>query len=770
MKARSAAVPTDVYLSFVESLFGNRQTLFVGMGAHILTYMAVYLKTRDFFYIGLSLAFLLVFAHRIRLFARFSKADKSLWSRQVIARWEHRYVVGAASTAAILGIGCGYAILFFEDTFVELACVAVTMASMVSVVGRNYGSRLAVSLQTMAACLPIIVAALFADDPYKLLLSIMLIPFMLTTQSMATGVREFLYENVVASQEMKKIAGSFDTALNNMTHGLLMLDPDNRIEVINRKACELLHLGDRTQLKNCDLDVVLRYGTRHAFVDGSMPGLIQKQLSQLTDGTISRAVMQFSEDMILEFSATRRSEGGVVLIFEDVTARVRADRQILHMVRFDALTGLPHRNYFSELVKDELARRRQPGEVGFMVLDVAELKHVNDMRGHLAGDRLLVAIANRLLALAGREALVGHLVGDHFALFFPNVARDTDLEARMRSLHAAASADYEVEGTTMPVSFSAGCVIVDSSDLRMEEWQIKADLALYESKSRGKGVFTVFAQEMDARYVERQRLKADLAAVVAAGSLGVVYQPMYRLDGSRIDCCEALSRWTHPERGAIPPDVFIHIAEEMGIVSDITRFMIVQACRDCVAWPPYISVSVNLSEHDLRNEAIIQIVMDALKETGLAPERLHLEVTEGSLVEEVANVRLILEQLRAQGITIAIDDFGTGFSSLSYLDTLPVDVVKIDRSFVLDISEDARRFRLLRGIVTMSRQLDLQIVIEGVETEDQLALLRKYECADLIQGYVYSMPVAAETIGLLAERAEMTARAAPGLGTAHVDK
>ncbi len=755
MKAQSTkAVPTDVYLSFVSSLFGNRQTLFTGMLVHILTYLAVFQKSGSVFYLWLIAIFALICLFRIYWFLKFDQIDKAALRRDEIARWERIYLYGGVATTTVLGIGSGYAIAIIQDPFAELACIAVTMASMVSVVGRNFGSRLAVNLQTATASLPIAIGCLMVGDAHMVILSIMLLPFMLTTRKMANGVREFLYKNVIIARENVLIADTFDTALNNMTHGLLMLDPQNRIEVINRKACDLLNLGDRTRLKNCDLDVVLRYGVRHTFVDGSMPSLIQRQLAQLMDGTISRAIMQFSEDLVLEFSASRRPEGGVVLIFEDVTARVRADRKILHMVRFDPMTGLPQRGYFAELVKEQLAVRKNSGEVGFMVLDVDEFKHVNDMKGHVTGDRLLAVIANRLLKLAAGEAIVGHLVGDQFVLFFPNVHDGAGTEERMRDIHSAIAGPYEIDGTSFAITFCAGALLIDSAELRMEEWQIKADLAVFESKSRGKGNFTVFAQEMDARYIERQRLKTDLKTAVESDALQVVYQPMFVPDGSRIACCEALSRWTHPEKGSIPPNIFIQIAEEMGIVADITRFMIRTACRDCASWPDAIAVSVNLSVLDLRNNDIVRVVLDALADSGLDPRRLHLEVTESSLIEELAAVRLILEELRQHGITIAIDDFGTGFSSLSYLDSLPVDQVKIDRSFVRNIGEDAKRLKLLRGIVTLSRQLDLGIIVEGVETQEQLALLAKFNLADLIQGYVYSTPIASTAVADLADRAE----------------
>ncbi|MFN3636527.1 MAG: PAS-domain containing protein [Rhizobium rhizophilum] len=379
-KGRDQTVPTDVYLSFVSSLFGNRFTLFTGMFVHILTFITVFVQTGAAFYLLLCGCFVLIFAFRLHSFFVFDREDKATLSRAQIAAWERRYVLGGASTMAILGIGSGYAMLAFQDTFAELACISVAMATMVSIVGRNYGSRLAVDLQTLACCAPMVIGSLLSQDVYKSLLSLLLIPFWLTTRAMANGVRDFLYENVIASREMAKIADRFDTALSNMTHGLLMLDPDNRIEVVNRKACELLNLGDRRRLTGCDLDVVLRYGVRHTFIDGTMPSLLQKQLSQLTQGISNRAVMHFSEDLVLEFSARRRDEGGVVLIFEDVTARVRADRKILHMARYDSLTGLPQRAYFNDIVRERLEQADAVGRtIGLMILDVADFKHVNDL-------------------------------------------------------------------------------------------------------------------------------------------------------------------------------------------------------------------------------------------------------------------------------------------------------------------------------------------------------------------------------------------------------
>lgn len=746
-----SALPTDVYLSFVSSLYDYRQTLLIGMLSHVVTFLLVFAKTSDPFFIGCTIAIVLIWLVRGIDMRRFDRENLAILDFEGIRRWENRYNAGGVCATLTLGIACGYAILVSRDPFAELACISVTLATMVSLVGRNYGSARAVVVMSLSACGPIILGLLGLMDWFMALLAVLIVPFVLTTWAMARGVRETLHKNVLAAREISTIAGRFDLALNNMPHGLFMLDAENRIQVANRRACELLNLGDRERLKDCHLDAVLRYGVRHTFLEQDQAKQVLKQLDQLMQGMQSRALIAFSDDLFLEFSASRRASGGVVLIFEDVTARVRAEKKILQMVRFDTLTGLPNRDYFGELVSNALVDQNRTGLTGFMVLDVAEFKHVNDTRGHVVGDRLLCAISERLKKVSGDKAIAARLMGDEFVLFFSSQGNRRVLEESMRAVHAQMRGAYLASGFTFNISMSAGYVIVDSSDFRLEDMQIKADLALFESKSREKGSCTAFEAEMDANYLDRQKLKTDLREAIETGGLSVAYQPMFLADGSRIECCEALARWIHPERGPVPPDVFIQLAEEIGVVSSITKFMLRQACLDCLKWPAHIAVSVNLSVLDLRNGEIIPVVADILSETGLDPSRLHLEVTESCLMEEAAKVQTILQELRARGITIAIDDFGTGYSSLSYLDALPLDIIKIDRSFVRNIREDARRFKLLRGMVNLSRELGLKIVIEGVETNDQLGLINQYKCADLIQGYVFAAPMPSLAIESLSD-------------------
>lgn len=755
MKSRASAnAPTDVYLSFVSSLFDNRHTLFTGMVVHAVSFLAVYARSGAVLYLVLAGLSIVIAAFRTACVLQFDKVDKSRLQRDDIRRWERIYLYGGVSASTLLGIGAGYAVYALRDPFAELVCTAVTMASMVSVVGRNYGSSMAVSLLTSTGCVPIMIGCLARGDMYMTIASGMLVALVLTTRQMANGVREVLYANVIASREIGQIAADFETALSNMTHGLLMIDRERRIQVINRRACDLLQLGEHQRLKQCDLDIVLRYGGNA--VDPDARRLLAEELRGLTEGRQERTVVTV-DDRILEFSVKLRSGGGAVLIFEDVTERVRNERRMTHMARYDSVTGLANRSYFQQLVEERLRARTDDGATGFMLLDINDFRHVNDMKGHAVGDQLLAAVGARVASMVEERSLVGRLASDRFVIFFESAESAAALESTMRSLFAALAGAYEAAGLVFDVSFSAGCFVLPRRGPVLTEWQVKCDLALYESKARGKSVLTFFAQEMDVRYLERQRLKADLRVAIETNALSVVYQPMFSVDGSRIVCCEALSRWMHPKKGAVPPNIFIDIAEEMGIVSEITETVLRRACRDALKWPEHIGVSVNLSERDLLHGDLVARVKAVLADTGLAADRLHLEVTEHSLIEEMTTVRGVLEELRRLGIHIAIDDFGTGFSSLSYLDSLPVDIVKIDRSFVRDITEDERRLKLLKGVVRLSRELDLKIVVEGVETEAQLALLAKHRCADLVQGYVFSPPVAVDEIPVLDARAEENA-------------
>jgi predicted signal transduction protein with EAL and GGDEF domain len=304
----------------------------------------------------------------------------------------------------------------------------------------------------------------------------------------------------------------------------------------------------------------------------------------------------------------------------------------------------------------------------------------------------------------------------------------------------------DVAGHCLRIQCSAGAVLNTVGDIDVDGMIVKADLALYKAKDHGKNGWKLFEASMDAAFRNRQMMKADLRNAVEARDLRVVYQPIVAMNTMRIASCEALCRWDHPQLGPISPSVFIPLAEEMGIISEISSFMLAAACTECAKWPEPITVCINLSAKDFRERSIIDKIRDTLAASGLAAHRLEIEVTETALLDDKALTREYLDELKALGVRIALDDFGTGYSSLSYLHTLPLDKVKIDRSFLLDVARSERSLQLLRGIAELSRSIGLVVTMEGVETFEQLKVLAANVKPDLVQGFLFGSALTASGI------------------------
>ena len=739
--ADNTAFADDVRLSFVASLYQKRGTLFAGMIAHVVTTMAVYLRIDDPFYLYAGFALFIIWNGRNLDMMLFDKQDKTKFGLAETLHWEKRYVAGSLIAAFVLGTVCGHALVVAQDPFAELVTISVTLATMISVVGRNFGSRLNVDMIILAACLPILAGLVMARDPYMGLMAVLLLPLFLTTRSMANGVRDFLFNAVTAERKASEIAERFDTALNNMSHGLFMLDGDGRIEVANRKAREFFNVDPNIDLSGRILKAALRLSARNGVIARENFAQINEHLDRLISGQEDRSLVRLDKNSWLEFSARHRGEKGVVLIFEDVSARIQSEKRILHMARFDSLTELPNRSWFKDIVAAKIAKARPDQKLALAVLDIDDFKHVNDTMGHLSGDKLLSAIANRLRSLSRQKFVISRFGGDEFVLFLPDLEDLPDLNRTMDHVIDTLRGTYMIDGHKLFISLSGGASFAPAVHAQIEDLHIQADLALYEAKRRDKNRWTLFEESMDKQYSERQRMKSDLREAIRTNSMDLFYQPMFNPEGNRIAGAEALSRWNHPELGPISPADYIPLAEEMGIIGDLTRCVIEKAARECATWPGHLFVSVNLSALDLGDRAIVSVIANALDTTGLAPERLQLEITESGLMNDLESARVILTELRSMGMSIAIDDFGTGYSSLSYLDMLPLNKIKIDRSFVSDLAADTRKLKLLRGVVHLARELGLDVVVEGVETEAQLVLIRENNCADLIQGYIFGTPM-----------------------------
>jgi predicted signal transduction protein with EAL and GGDEF domain len=315
---------------------------------------------------------------------------------------------------------------------------------------------------------------------------------------------------------------------------------------------------------------------------------------------------------------------------------------------------------------------------------------------------------------------------------------------------AALQGEVDVAGHALRIQASGGAVLSRVGETEVEAMTVKADLALYKAKELGKNDWRLFESEMDAAFRNRQLMKSDLRAAIEGKALRVVYQPIVGMQTMRIASCEALCRWDHRELGPVSPAVFIPLAEEMGIVSEISAFVLDAACADCARWPTEICVSVNLSAKDFRGRAVVERVRDALAASGLAPHRLEIEVTETALLDDKSMTRQYIEELKLLGVRIALDDFGTGYSSLSYLHKLPLDKVKIDRSFLMDVTQSQRSLELLKGIVALSRPLGLTVTVEGVETFEQLKIIALQVKPDLVQGFLFGSALSSSGIETMA--------------------
>jgi diguanylate cyclase (GGDEF)-like protein/PAS domain S-box-containing protein len=442
-------------------------------------------------------------------------------------------------------------------------------------------------------------------------------------------------------------------------------------------------------------------------------------------------------------------------LIHDITLRKQLEMQLQHQAFHDSLTGLANRALFRDRVAHALARQaRSRGAVSVLFSDLDDFKTVNDSLGHDAGDQLLVAVAERLRAVMRPEDTTARFGGDEFAILLEETTEDGTRRAADRILEALRS-PFEFHGRQVVMHASIGAAITADADTEPDDLLRQADLAMYTAKTSGKGRFAFYEPQMHAAAVTRMELKADLEHALADQAFEMYYQPIIDLRSSRVVGLEALVRWHHPERGLVLPTEFIPIAEETGLIVALGSWVIGAACDQLAAWggavrpsgPLFerLSVWVNLSARQLQEPNFVETVADALRTSGVRPDRLTLEITESALMADLDQSATTLHRLRALGVRLAIDDFGTGYSSLSYLERLPVEVLKIDRSFTAAIGQGRDVPVLVRSIVKLGQTLHMEVLAEGIETAEQLARLRAIDCR-LGQGFYFSPALPADEV------------------------
>lgn len=428
-----------------------------------------------------------------------------------------------------------------------------------------------------------------------------------------------------------------------------------------------------------------------------------------------------------------------------VMRQIEAERT----VRQDPLTQLPNRVAFNETLDGALKRFALSGEeFAVLLLDLDRFKEVNDRFGHPAGDEFLVQVASRLQRCTRAAEHVARIGGDEFALVIANLARSEDALEIAERFVAAFTEPFLIEGREFVGATSVGIVLAPRDGNTPLDIMKNADAALYRAKKAGPGMVCFFEEKDDKASRDRKALQTDLAGAVTRNELLLVFQPFLDLGENRITGFEALLRWQHPSRGLVPPSEFIPIAEETGLIHEIGEWVIRRACATLADWPEDIRVAVNFSAAQFHNTGILQTVVQALADAKVAPHRLEIEITESMLLSKYGSAASILNALLELGATVALDDFGTGFSSLTYLRKLPFSRIKIDQSFIRDMLVQPDCAAIVKSVISLARDLNIDVVAEGVETADQLEYLRQISC-DEVQGYLIGRPVSAEGVQAL---------------------
>ncbi|MGL3105593.1 EAL domain-containing protein [Bradyrhizobium sp. BR 1432] len=557
-----------------------------------------------------------------------------------------------------------------------------------------------------------------------------------------------------SQQELQDQTVRLDTAINHMVEGLCMFDAEKRLVVCNERYARLYRLPPE----------LLRTGTlhtdiiRHRIVKGILKGdssegaaeqFISK-LAALPFDAVSSRIDEFADGRLIRVTRQPMAGGGWVATHLDVTEQRRSEAKITHMAQHDALTDLPNRVLLRERMEHAIAVTRNGGlDLAVLMLDLDRFKEVNDTLGHPAGDSLLRAVAARLRECTTETALIARLGGDEFAVIDYVTNPALEAAALAENIRKALCEPFDLGDHRVTVGTSIGIAIAprdgNDSDVIMKS----ADLALYSAKSGGRGAFRFFEPELDELMHARRNLERDMRDALAGRQFELHYQPFVSTATGKTIGFEALLRWHHPQRGLVLPSEFIPLAEETGLIVPLGEWVLRTACAEAAKWPAYVRIAVNLSPAQFRSTELVPVVVGALASSGIAPHRLELEVTETVIMHDSEAVFAVLAQLRELGVRIALDDFGTGYSSLSFLQRFPFDKVKIDRSFVGELSSArAEAHHLARAVVRFAVSLGKTTTAEGVETKAQLDILREEGCAET-QGYYFSRPMPASDVATM---------------------
>jgi len=743
IRASGDSLSDELYISFVDGLLVDAKSVFLSAVAVTVIEIVGSIAAVSAALAALSVSQLLVAAGRLYFMGVHAR---QLPSRTVAIarRQERRFAIGAISSLAALSLWTLGTFFIKPVGFPTLLGATMTIAYAFGMQTRGFAIYRGISANLFAAYVPLSIGLIVAGGWYPAGIVFGLIPLILFMIGSSRRARANFLAVLAANAQSALLAKRLDMALNNMSHGLLMINAERRITVVNRQLLNLFSLSAGEVQSGSSLRAAVRTLMRRKIVDLGEIERVWKTLSQSAAGVDVVAPFETRDDRAMEITVHRMTgdgEGAVVVV-QEVTERRNAARAIDRIARVDPVTDLPNRRRFEEELVETLRGRNGEAEsANVLFLDLDDFKQVNDSLGHARGDKLLAAVARRLQGLVRDGDVVARWGGDEFAILQRSVADVSQAGELAEQILREIRRPVFIDGYEVIVGVSVGSASAPKDGETPEAILSNADMALYAAKAEGRGNWRAFEKSMDAKIQIRRLVELDLRAAVANDAIEVHYQPIVEVATRQISGFEALSRWNHPVRGRVSPAEFIPIVEELGLMNEFGASVLRRACLACASWPGDVSVSVNLSPAQFRGGRVVETVREALVAANLPASRLDLEITESTLLDDRGSTRETLEALRKLGVRISLDDFGTGYSSLSYVLAFPLDRIKIDRSFTIGLGLQDRASILVESVAQMCGKLGMSVLVEGVETDLQLRFIERLGTISEVQGFYFSAAV-----------------------------
>ncbi len=764
IRRADAELPNEVRAALVESLFAPIASLAIGAINCSIIGMLVAWTVSNTQIMLTSIAIFAVGALRV-VSAVYYRRSKHKTVRHV-RFWETSYEYGAWCFSALLGLLCWLTLTQTDNSALQMAVVTTATGYAAAIAGRNAGRPLIAGGQFTFVMMPIVVGLLIYDDWIHNVLGFVGLLFIYGMMDITLGIRDVIFQALIMTRKeaalaarFEQQANRFDAALNNMSHGLCMLDAQDRLQVWNERFLELLQLQNASVRVGMRISQLIRHSLRaRNHKSTSVKLVVHDLVNGLRQDNFDQFQISLDGARTLAISRRMMPDGGSVIIFEDVTERNNAQERIARLARFDELTGLANRTQFRERIVGMLAAvKDRDSHLAVHLIDLDRFKTVNDTLGHPIGDLLLKQVADRLSALIRPGDMITRFGGDEFVILQTHTSRQQDAHALALRITRALKEPFHIAGHRIDVGASVGITMAPHDGVDADELIKKADMALYAAKNNGGNNHRFFAIEMEDAAQERRSLELELREAIALDQFELHYQPLVDLHTGRVTTCEALLRWTHPVRGNIPPSIFIPVAEETGLIIALGEWALNRACADASNWPREVRVAVNLSPVQFRDEGLGLQVVAALAKSGLSAHRLELEVTERLLLEDNDSTLETMHQLHELGVSLSLDDFGTGYSSLNYLRKFPFQKIKIDRSFIADLGDGRDARAIIGAVASLGAGLDKIVVAEGIETEEQMNLVRTQGCHEG-QGYLFGKPMSAADIRSRLDKPIITVR------------